>query len=84
MKSVGKALERLGNLLMLFGGLLIAAIFLTVLINGHWPDFLGPVRNSARAISGYIGGLVWLVWVAVFIGPGFVVHSVGEHLASRR
>jgi len=69
---------------MMMGGLLIAAIFLVVLINGQWPEFLSPIQNAARGISDFIGGLVWLVWVAVFIGPGFLVHSLGEILASKR
>ena len=69
--------------MMLAGGLAIAAIFLIVLLNGTWPEFLKPVQNAAGGISGYIGGAVWLVWVAVFIGPGYAVQSIGERIKSK-
>jgi hypothetical protein len=70
--------------MMVAGGVAIAAIFITVLINGHWPEFLKPVQNTAKSFSSYIGDFVWLVWVAVFIGPGWIVQSLGDWLGTRQ
>jgi hypothetical protein len=81
-KLLGKQVEKLGSVLMMIGGVCIVGIFLAVLVNGSWPDYLSPVQAHARAISDVVGGLVWLAWVAAFIGPGFLVQLLGHWLQS--
>lgn len=76
-RKLGRPMERLGGYMMFAGGVSIAIIFLIVLVNGSWPSFLEPVQNAARGIGDTVGDLVWLFWVAAFIGPGFIVQQIG-------
>ena len=82
MNKIGRSLERLGAYVMLLGGVLIAAIFLTVLLYGTWPEFLSPVQDAAKFLSAWVGGFVWLVWIAVFIGPGWLLQIAGQKMQS--
>ena len=82
--KLARSIEWLGNKLMLIGGLAIAGIFLTVLINGHWPDSFSPLRNFMRGAGDLVGDAVWFLWVAIFIGPGFLVQQIGERLGKKR
>jgi hypothetical protein len=66
------------------GGLVLALIFLTVLLNGHWPDFLRPVQLMFQTISSVFGSFALVLEVWIFIGPGAVIYLVGQKLAERR
>lgn len=79
-KDLGLILERLGGYLIIVGGCCIAGIFLTVLVNGTWPDFLDPIKNRAAVLSDVIGDMVLIVWGLVFFGPGLIVQWVGRWL----
>jgi len=79
-KKVDALLERAGRHLMLVGVASIAGIFLIVLVNGTWPEFLIPVKDRASLIADLVGDFVIVVWGLVFVGPGFLVQSLGQWL----
>lgn len=79
-KKAGAIVEKAGTYLMLAGAACIAGIFLIVLVNGTWPDFLAPIQDRARLISDVVGNLVILVWTIVFFGPGYLVQLFGQWL----
>ena len=84
MNKLGAILEKLGTALAAIGGICFAGIFLIVLLNGTWPEFLEPVRNCYAAISDLVGSLAFLVELVIFVGPGLLVALAGQSLRNSR
>ncbi len=65
------------------GGLTLAGIFLVVLLNRRWPEFLHPVRNFFGLIANWVGDWAFIVEVWLFIGPGALFYYLEKRLAAR-
>jgi hypothetical protein len=77
-------MEKVGSVLILFGAVLIVIIFGWVLFAGGWENTPEIIQGWGRFVRGFseipvIGNLVWILWVVVFIGPGFLVKALGEN-----
>ncbi len=79
-KRLGKNIELLGTATAIIGGIALASIFIIVMINGSWPDFLRPFQATAQTLSSFLGGFVFPVEVAIFVGPGMLIRFFGEKL----
>lgn len=82
MLVLANGIAWLGKALMICGIGAVALIFLVAIFFG-WPETLEPVRSIAATVSDYVGPLVWLVWLAVFVGPGFALSEIGDLWAER-
>lgn len=80
MKDLGATLEKVGTTLAVLGGLCFAGIFLIVIVNGTWPDFLEPVRRRYGMISDFAGGFAFVIELFLFIGPGLLIAALGQKL----
>lgn len=77
---IAAGISKLGQLLVVLGVVALASIFLIVLVNGSWPEFLGPVRSRFEVGSRFLGEFWFPVLVGLFVGPGFAIYSFGEWL----
>lgn len=80
MQTLGSALTKIGTVLAVAGGLCFAGIFLIVLLNGSWPDFLEPVRSRYEMLGNMTGGFAFIIELIVFVGPGLALVAFGENL----
>jgi hypothetical protein len=83
MRAFGRELTRIGYGLAAIGLILFVGIFVIVLANGSWPQFLEPVRARFAIISDFVGGFALIVEGAIFVGPGILIAWLGQHLAGR-
>ena len=80
MPSLGKLLERLGQIMIALGAMSFAAIFIIVMINGKWPVFLQPIRLRFQMASEWAGSFAFIIEIFFFIGPGLAISWLGEKL----
>lgn len=80
MNKLGAALERIGMALAILGGACFAAIFLIVIVNGSWPDFLEPVRSRYALANNLVGEFAFVVEILCFTGPGLLISALGAKL----
>lgn len=80
MERSENVIERIGFSLAVLGGLAFASIFIIVLVNGSWPDFLWPVQSRFAIISDFVGPWAFAVELFIFIGPGLLVYLIGQRL----
>ena len=79
-KKLGKSIELVGTGIAIVGGIALASIFIIVMVNGSWPEFLRPFQVTAQTLSGFIGALAFPVEIAIFVGPGMLIRFLGEKL----
>ena len=77
-------IQRLGAYLGIIGGTALAMIFLTVLTNGRWPEFLKPIQNLFGLISNWTGSFALVAEIWLFIGPGALIYYWGKSLTEKR
>ncbi|MEZ5958520.1 MAG: hypothetical protein R3C27_15060 [Hyphomonadaceae bacterium] len=75
---MGMLLTRLGFVLLFAGFAAIIGIFGTVMVLGHWPDFLAPVRGWFEFTHRYLGGFSYILALGVFVLPGWVLLNLGD------
>ncbi len=85
MLTVGRILEKIGNILMIIGGSVIGFIFISVFVSGSWsesPKLIQMWGNFIRPIADipFIGNFIFTVWIIVFIGPGFLIGVLGNKI----
>lgn len=80
---ISAAVIAAGNGFMMLGGGALATIFAAVILNGHWPDVLHPVRVTFGAMGNTLGWFALPAEIWLFIGPGALVRHVGERMAGR-
>lgn len=66
---------------MVVGGLAFVGVFLIVIVNGHWPAFLQPVKTYYSNVSAMLGDLALIVEIWTFLGPGGLIYLLGSRLA---
>jgi hypothetical protein len=76
--------QRFGAYLGIVGALALAGIFVVVMLNGRWPEFLYPVRSVFGAISGVVGDAAIVVEAWLFVGPGALIYFWGKRLGERK
>lgn len=81
---MGEAIQKLGIALACIGGICFASIFIVVIANGSWPNFLEPVRSRFELIDDFVGGFAFIVELFLFVGPGLLIAAVGEKLKSAK
>jgi len=81
--SVMDMIAKLGQMLMVAGGASLALIFLIVMVNGSWPDFLEPVRSRFELGSNLLGIFWFPVLLGIFVGPGLAIQYLGEKINSK-
>jgi hypothetical protein len=69
--------QRLGVWLAIFGATCLGAVFLIVLANGTWPQFLAPIQSRMRFLGDHLGdwAIVAEFWIAA--GPGALLYWIG-------
>jgi hypothetical protein len=77
-------IQQFGACLGIIGGAALVTIFLTVLINGRWPEFLEPIRNLFGLISDWTGSFALIAEIWLFIGPGALIYYWGKSLTEKR
>lgn len=82
--TVGRLLRFAGFALFLAGVAALANVFLIVLVNGRWPEFLTPVRTLFGGVAHYVGDWAIVVGAWIFIGPGLALIAAGEALERAR
>lgn len=82
--SIARSIAKIGQILMIIGGIALASIFLIVLINGSWPDYLQPIRSRFEIGSKFLGDFWFPALIGIFIGPGMAVTWFGEKLNRAR
>jgi hypothetical protein len=83
MAMAGPLLERVGKWLTMAGGIALLGIFAVVMINGHWPSWLQPVRAAFSGVASVLGEGAIVVEGLAFVGPGLVIMWIGQHLVER-
>lgn len=87
--TTDQLLKKLGLILMCSGAGIMAVIFAWVLVVGGWSNtpkliqFWGSIVRSFSDIP-IIGNLSIILWVIVFIGPGWLLQLLGERLESKQ
>ena len=76
--------QQIGAYLGIAGGAIFVGIFLVVLLNGGWPDFLEPIQNLYGFVSSWIGDAAIVVEAWIFIGPGALLYYLGKSLGERK
>ncbi len=77
-------IQQLGAYLSIIGGVALVLVFLTVVVNGTWPQFLKPIQNLFGLISAWIGSFALIAEVWLFIGPGVLIYYWGKSLTEKR
>jgi hypothetical protein len=78
MDQAQNFVERAGVALAVLGAISLGGIFLIVLSNGSWPDFLSPIKDLFRTLGDHIGDWALIVEFWIFVLPGLVVYGLGR------
>jgi hypothetical protein len=70
-------LERIGGWLIIIGFAAFAGVFLVVIVNATWPEFLRPVQSLYAGISDIFGSVAIIIEAWLFVGPGFLIKYIG-------
>lgn len=76
--------QQIGAYLGMAGGAIFVGIFVIVLLNGGWPNFLKPIPNLYATISDWTGDAAILIEMWLFIGPGALLYFRGKALSDRK
>jgi hypothetical protein len=87
--KLGSNIQKLGGILMISGALLIVIIFLSVILSGSWdqsPEIVQAWGNFIRSIANIpiLGNfLSFIIWLVVFVGPGYLLQFLGKKITER-
>lgn len=73
-------IQQFGAYLGMAGGAVFIGIFVIVLLNGCWPDFLKLIQNLYGVISDWTGEAAIVIEMWLFIGPGALIYYWGKSL----
>ena len=77
-------IQQIGAYMGITGGAIFVGIFVVVLLNGGWPNFLKPIQNLYDAISDWTGDAAIVIEMWLFIGPGALLYYWGKALSERK
>ena len=77
-------IQQFGAYLGMVGGAVFIGIFVIVLLNGRWPDFLKPIQNLYGVISNWTGEAAIVIEMWLFIGPAALIYYWGKSLGERQ
>ena len=83
MRELGTVLERFGKAIAIAGGVLFTFVFVIVLLNGRWPQFLRPVQILFAYLIAYLDGFSFVAEIIIFLGPGAAIILVGQWMQDR-
>mgnify|MGYP003386298136 CR=1 FL=1 len=77
---LSRVLIFLGQVWIAISASSLVILFVIVLINGSWPDFLDPVKIRFGIGASFFGIFWFPILSMMLFGPGFAIMSIGDKI----
>jgi hypothetical protein len=81
---MGKFLQSLGLAVGIASAAALAGVFLFVLANGSWPNFLMPIGELLAGLRRFFGKDTLLILFGIFVVPGSFIYWIGSSMERGR